>query len=160
MSLIKKIGVGVLIALSTLLLAYLLRSDPIAMISGKKLSGEVASGAVNWEICNQHATVAIEVRPEDPYSVTTWCLVYQGQMYIPASNPTEKKWVDLVLQNPNVRIKMGDAIYLARAKKTDSLSRDTVISLVTTKYPEYAADVIQESDSNPSQAWIFHISSR
>ncbi len=156
---LKNTGLTLLAVLIIGGVAFLLRSDPIEMIPGKELSGEVVPAPSTWEICNQYDTVALEARPEYPHSVTVWCLEHEGRLYIPASNPTEKTWPQLVEEDPNVRVKIGENVYLARAERTDELSREVLVRLVTAKYPDYYR-LIQEGGSGENPFWVFRITGR
>ncbi len=156
---LKGTGLTLLAVLIVGGLVFLLRSDPILMIPGKQLSGEVVPAPSTWEICNQYDTVALEARPEDPYSVTVGCLQHEGRMYIPASNPTKKTWPQLVKENPNVRVKIGENVYLAKAEQTDELSREVVVRLSIEKYPEYA-HLLKPDEPTENPSWIFRITGR
>ena len=45
---------------------YLLRTDPIYMISGKRLSGDELPYPADWSMCSDHQTIAVEARVDDP----------------------------------------------------------------------------------------------
>ena len=44
-----------------------------------------------------------------PHSVTIWCGVYNGNLYI-SSNPG-KLWNDDIVRDPHVRLKIGDQVF-------------------------------------------------
>ncbi len=156
---LKGTGLTLLAVLIVGGLAFLLRSDPIEMIPGKRLSGKVVATPSTWEICNQHYTMALEARPEDPHSVTVGCFEYEGGLYIPASNPAEKLWPQLVEKDPNVRVKIGENVYLAKAERTDQLSKEVLYELMSAKYPDYA-HLVKPGESSGITMWIFRIAGR
>ena len=80
--------------------AYVFRTDPIFMLSGKRLSGEELPYPANWSACNDHQTVAVETRVDDPHSVTTICFVHDGALVIPAMNGSEKEWPAHLVRDP------------------------------------------------------------
>ena len=61
-------------------------------ISGRTLSGEEFPYPENWDFTNDHFTIAVETRPEDPHSVTTVCFVHEGALYVPAQSGSSKRW--------------------------------------------------------------------
>lgn len=164
MNILQRTGILIGVIVAVVALLYLFRSNPIGPIPGKALSGDAVPYPSSWEVCNQHATVAIEVRPENPYSVTTWCFVYQDMLYIPSIDATTRTWTQLTMQNPLVRIKIGDNIYPARATRVTDLadmSMQAIESAVLLKYPEYAQ--YRDRGANEVRAedtWLFRISKR
>ena len=75
---------------------YLLRTDPIYMISGKRLSGDELPYPADWSMCSDHQTIAVEARVDDPHSVTTICFVHDDDLIVPAMNGSEKQWPAMV----------------------------------------------------------------
>ena len=79
---------------------YLLRTDPIYMVSGKRLSGDELPYPADWSMCSHHQTIAVEARVDDPHSVTTICFVHDGDLIVPAMNGSEKQWPAMVVRDP------------------------------------------------------------
>ena len=71
---------------------YVLRTDPILMLPGKKLSGQEVPYPKNWAFTEEHLTIKVETNPEDPHSVTTLCFVLDGKLTIPAMEGHTKQW--------------------------------------------------------------------
>ena len=136
---------------------YVFRSDPIFMVSGKRLSGEELPYPADWSACNDHQTVAIETRVDDPHSVTTICFVHDGDLVIPAMNGSEKEWPAHVVRDPRVRVKIGDHVYAARAERMTDVPLEAMAASVAVKYPQ-----ITERDpaDAPQDVWLFRISAR
>ncbi len=157
MNLLKWIGIllGAIVVVAGAL--YIFRTDPIFMVSGKRLSGEELPYPADWSMCNDHQTVAVETRVDDPHSVTTLCFVHDGALIIPAMNGSEKEWPTHVVRDPRVRVKMGEHVYPALAERMTDVSLEDLVDAVAAKYPQIA-------DGDPADAprdvWLFRISAR
>ena len=136
---------------------YVFRTDPIFMVSGKRLSGEELPYPSDWSACNDHQTVAVETRVDDPHSVTTICFVHNGDLVIPAMNGSEKEWPAHVVRDPRVRVKIGDHVYPARAERMTEVSLEDLVESVAAKYPRIAE---RDPADAPQDVWLFRISAR
>ena len=58
--------------------------------------------------------IQLETRPERPYSVNLWVVGLSENLYVFAGS-SKSNWVEHIEANPDVRIKIGDAIYALRA---------------------------------------------
>ena len=157
MKILKWTGVvlGTLVVVTGAL--YLLRTDPIYMISGKRLSGDELPYPADWSMCNDHPTIAVEARPDDPHSVTTICFLHDGDLIVPAMNGSEKQWPAMVARDPRIRVKIGDAVYPARADRLTDVSMPDLVASMAAKYPQIA----QRDPANaPQDVWLFRISAR
>ena len=136
---------------------YLLRTDPIYMISGKRLSGDELSYPADWSMCSHHQTIAVEARVDDPHSVTTICFVHDGDLIVPAMNGSEKQWPAMVVRDPRVRVKIGDSVYPARADRLVDVSMADLLPSIAAKYPQIAE---RDPADAPQDVWLFRISAR
>lgn len=136
---------------------YLLRTDPIYMISGKRLSGDELPYPADWSMCRDHQTIAVEARVENPHSVTTICFLHDGDLIVPAVNGSEKQWPAMVVRDPRIRVKIGDAVYPARADRMTGVSMSDLLASIAVKYPQ-----ITERDpaDAPQDVWLFRITAR
>ncbi len=152
---LKRIGQVLLVLLVLTAVAYAFRRDPIGPIAGKQLSGEEAPAwSGDWSFSDAHDLVALEVRPDDPHSVTTICFLHEGALYVPSMGGSEKAWPQMVLADPRVRIKVGDTIYPARAiRVTDETQHQALLASAAKKYPRLAA----EAGELPPDLWVFRI---
>ena len=57
----------------------------------------------------QQIKVQTQTRFLLPHSVTIWCAVYDGGLYL-TSNPS-RTWVQDVMRDPHVRLKIGDRLF-------------------------------------------------
>ena len=153
----KYAGVTLLVIALVLSVAYQFRTDPIAMLAGKRVSGEEQPYPNDWLFTHEHMTVAVESRSDDPHSVTTICIVHNGTLYIPAQSGSTKKWPQYVLGDSRVRIKIGDKVYPVKATRELDLSIEEVVSSGAAKYPQLAEI---EPEDRPKDVWLFRISQR
>ena len=149
------VGLGAVVVLAGAL--YLLRTDPIYMISGKRLSGDELPYPADWSMCNDHQTIAVETQVDDPHSVTTLCFVHEGDLMVPAMNGSEKQWPAMVVRDPRIRVKIGDAVYPARADRLMDVSMPDLLPSIAVKYPQIAQ---RDPADAPQDAWLFRISAR
>ena len=157
MRFLKWTGVAIGAIIIAAVALYVFRTDPIFMVSGKRLSGEELPYPSDWSACNDHQTVAVETRVDDPHSVTTLCFVHDGHLVIPAMNGSEKEWPAHVVRDPRVRVKVGDRVYAARAERMTDVSLDDLVESVAAKYPQIAE---RDPADTPRDVWLFRISAR
>jgi hypothetical protein len=138
---------------------YARRTNPIGPVSGLRLTGDVVNEPVtDWSFAADVREVAIETRPGAPYSVTTWCFVREGKLYIPASAGSTKAWTHFAAADPRVRVKIDGKIYPGIATRvTDPALREPIREIVLAKYPEAAR--MASAGGNPSDVWLFQIDS-
>jgi hypothetical protein len=90
----------------------LVGNGPCGPLPGGKLSGEVVTEPVrDWSFAAKVRHCQVEVRPENPYSVTTYCFPDGAVLYVPAIMGEDKRWTMLAVAEPDVRIRVGDRIY-------------------------------------------------
>lgn len=157
MRILKGIGIVLVGLVLVAGIAYLLRTDPIGPIAGKRLSGEeVAEQVGSWAFTDAHGLIAVESRPEDPHSVTTICFTHEGALYVPARDGAEKDWPQYVLADPRVRLKIGDRIYRGHATRVDTeMDREPLLASLREKYAEMLAQADEPPDL--SSVWLFRI---
>ncbi|MBM4382322.1 MAG: hypothetical protein FJ091_03020 [Deltaproteobacteria bacterium] len=100
-------------ACSFVLAAALGCGGPFLVFPGGELSGEVVTEPVaDWSFATDEF-VDLETRPSDPYSVELNYVVKDGALYI---DPAEgRRWLDHIREDPRVRVRFGEKIYLATA---------------------------------------------
>jgi hypothetical protein len=116
----------------------------------------------DWSFANDHETAQVEVRPEDPYSVNTWCAAIGPRLYVPTSmilgplNPTERQWVAGVEANPELRIRIAGVVYERRAVKVEDEAEFAVArAALEAKYE------IAPEDREPDRIiWIYRLDER
>lgn len=110
MTLIRHLRIGIAILLMTSSAGCFGPSDTWP---GMRLSGELAPTPSDWSFTNDHPEIAIEVQTPYflPHSVSVVCTELDGNLYVGARNPDNKRWPGWVDRNPAVRIGIGDRIY-------------------------------------------------
>lgn len=131
--------------------------NPVGPIAGRALTGDEQPYPARWSFTDDVRTVFLETRPADPHSITTICFVHEGELYVPANSGAEKRWTAYVLEDPRVRLKVGDDVFAARARRVQGPLEDYLPSVVA-KYREwFPEDVPSEI---PPDLWLFRIEAR
>ncbi len=128
---------------------------PLGPIPGGALSGpEVACPDA---FPSDVEAVQIEVRPADPYSVTTWNVVLDGTLHVPADflNPV-KRWPHYVEADDRVRVRVGPLVYACRALRVADPERiEALRTAAATKY-----DLDPDGFAASSEVWWYRITRR
>jgi hypothetical protein len=140
-----------------------LACGPLGPIPGGGLRGEVHAAPVrDWSFTDAKHTIQLETNPEQPHSVNTWCVGYDGNLYIPTSlilgtkDPSARGWVANVLENPLVRVRIDGRLYELRAVRvSDEQELETVRAKLIAKYDE-----VEAGEEQAEHAWIFRLESR
>jgi hypothetical protein len=112
------LGVAIAAAGAAWLAGFL---GPLGPIGGGRLRGEVAASTpADWSFADRVGEVQVETQwGLLPWSVTTWCLTHAGRLYLPSRNCLAKRWVQNVLANPEVRVRLEGRIYELRAVRDE-----------------------------------------
>ena len=149
--------------LCTVLAAALLGCGPIGPFSGGELSGDVGTHAVaDWSFLDEHETVQLETRPDDPYSINIWIGHLDGSPYVVTSlilgeeDPAERAWVQHVQSEPRVRLRVDGVLYERLSVRVeDPAEAEAVRRMMITKY-----EVEPGQDGRTEGAWIFRLDPR
>ncbi len=116
-SVLEGVAVALALAVLTLLVAYLNRTDPWNQLPGKRITGEEVTEPVeDWSFMEPSTRETLEVRPSDPYSVDIRAFLYQEVLYLNSITP-ENRWTQYLLEDPNLRLKVGNKIYKVTATR-------------------------------------------
>ena len=110
--------------------------DPADRRPGLRLTGEVVEEPVeDWSFTDAHREIFVETRPpwRLPHSVTIVATSLDGELYVHARNPEEKRWVGHVARDPRVRLEIGGKIYERRLERVEDPARQEAI------YRDFAA---------------------
>ena len=149
MKLLLKIGGSILICL--ILLLVVLRftgfepkdcptaSSLACRAPGLWLRGEpIATPVTDWSFTEKIQTVKVQTETPFllPYSVSAWCAVYNGNLYL--TSYRGRRWVEDIIRNPHVRLKIGNRLF----DRTFSLVNDpsekaAVLQAKGRKYPQW-----------------------
>ena len=154
-NILRSIAAVLALIVVTLSVLYLNRSDPYAIIPGKQMNGEEVAGLIDdWSFTLEHRGVTNEVRPSDPYSVNTSSLLVDEVLYIPSGSGGESRWAQFLLEDPNMRLRVGTKIYPVRATLVEEPAElKKVREAYGAKYPSRPPESIEEF-------WFFQIDSR
>lgn len=104
-------------------------------IPGGKLSGAIAPAPSDWSsVVPDRRFCEIEARPADPHSIQLECFRWEEGLYVNSHRwalaawwPVTS-WAAVWLDHPDVRVRVGDAIYELRAARvTDTAARDAIL---------------------------------
>jgi hypothetical protein len=120
--------------------------EPTWMLPGGALVGVVAPAApADWSFTDPVEVVQLETRPADPYSVNVWGVAANGAFYVASGRGEENAWAGHILEDPRVRLRVGEDIYELRAVRTDDpAERDAFLQAAHQKY-DFEVDAEQRS---------------
>lgn len=130
--------------------------EPWGPIPGGDLEGSlVTEPVVDWSFTDSRQTVELETRPEKPYSVTVWCVAHGDALYVPSRHPENKAWVQYVLGEPRVRVRVGERIYAGTMfRVTDPDEIEAVVPALMAKY-----ELDPPGESEDDSVWLFQFRS-
>lgn len=93
--------------------------EPVLVLPGGKLDGELRPAGDRFAPADGFATAQLETRPEDPYSVNITYTVVDGRSYVNAGG-SESNWAKNVSADPRVRLRVDGALHeLVAVRVTD-----------------------------------------
>ena len=107
-------------------------------IPGGSLDGNPSVVPSDWNAAMgaDHALCEIESRPDDPHSIQLDCFSYEGALYVQshrwvsASWWPVKSWAVVWQEHPDVRVRIGDALYDLKAVPVASgPQRDAILGM-------------------------------
>ena len=109
---------------------------PLGPVPGGRLSGQLVSTPMtDWTFLDDHWTIELETRPDDPYSVTIWCVSLGSRLYVGAGSPT-RRWGHALLQDPSARVRVDGSVYPRSAVRvTDHSEIEAYLIALSRKYP-------------------------
>jgi hypothetical protein len=120
--------------------------EPRQRTPGLWLNGTLVTTPVaDWAFTDQVSTVEVQTRTwyGIPHSVTTYCVSYQGQLYLDSfyppgvEYPHGRSWNENVARDPHVRLKIANSLYdVTLSHDVDPGDKAIVLQLVAKKYPD------------------------
>jgi hypothetical protein len=161
MKALLKIPGAILICLVLLLVALSITGfEPRARTPGLWLKGNLVTTPVaDWSFTDQVSTVEVQTRTWYllPHSVTTYCVAYDGQLYLDSFYPAGveyphgRSWNENVARDPHVRLKIGNNLYdVTLVHVTDPAEKAALRELKAKKYPQLKIPT-------DSQVQLFHV---
>ena len=160
----KKVLKWIGVALATLVLGVFLLDSfggylldgPLGPIPGGRMSDPVVDANTPLDWSGLEEEIAIEVRPEQPWSLTVWRAVIDGNLYIPSGNGAERRWTQVAIADPRVRVRSQGRIQegcLVRIE--DPATRGKVRAELGRIYPLPVA-----TGEDDGRLWIFRVDPR
>jgi len=144
--------------------------EPQDQRPGLYVSGEVVSGPVSdWSFTDSVAEIYVETRAWYllPHSVTTHVVTANGQLYVGSlyyeggEFPDSRPWNRNVVNNPSVRLKIGDKVYRRTAVQvTDPAERQAAFEAIAAKYERPWRAVFEQPEAQRPQVYFFRMEPR
>ena len=153
MKVIRLVGRGLAVVVVAVLLldtfgGYLMEG-PLGPIPGGAFKGDVSTDP-DWSAVEE--VIELEIRPEKPWSLSIWCTVVDGELYVPSGFGERRRWPSVALEDPRVRVRTGGKIYERLiARITEAPLRARVLDSLAKRYGDNV-----KSDST----WVFHLAPR
>lgn len=138
-------------------LAYAARwgDGPLGPLPGGPFRGEArACTGVEWERFAGTRELELEVHAASPRTLTTWSLVHEGRLHVPADFLTPwKRWPAQVLADPRVRLRLGGEVFRCRAERvSDPETIEALRRAIAEKY-----DLDPEGRAARVEVWWFRV---
>jgi hypothetical protein len=107
-----------------------------------------------WDAAGIGQTIELEVRPRAPWSITTWAVVYAGDLYVAADflNPW-KRWPYFVLEDPAVEVRAAGRRYHCSAVRIED---PALLAALRRAFAEKYA-LSPEGLAARSRVWFFRL---
>lgn len=114
-------------------------------IPGGALEGEEIAWPEDWSFTDNVENVLLQTDPEDPYSVTIWCIAIENTLYFAAADK-ESQWVRNINDNSEVILSVNTRLIRGTASTvTERAEVEPVIQTYLQKYEiDSREDFVQE----------------
>ena len=114
-------------------------------IPGGALEGEEIAWPEDWSFTDTVENVLLQTDPEDPYSVTIWCIAIENTLYFAAADK-ESQWVRNINDNSEVILSVNTRLIRGTASTvTERAEVEPVIQTYLQKYEiDSREDFVQE----------------
>jgi hypothetical protein len=106
---------------------------------GLWLRGEpVATPVTDWSFTEKIQTVKVQTQTPFllPYSVSAWCAVYNGNLYL--TSYRGRRWVEDIIRDPHVRLKIGNQVFdRSFSLVNDPAEKAAALKAKGEKYPQW-----------------------
>lgn len=121
---------GLALALATL------ACGPMGPVAGGRLDGELVTAPVgDWSFSDAADTVALETKPDDPYSVNVWAVADGAKLYVASGNGPGTAWAENIHADSRVRVRIDGKLYeLSAVEVTDDAEKQASLALYKKKY--------------------------
>ena len=114
-------------------------------IPGGALEGEEIAWPEDWSFTDKVENVLLQTDPEDPYSVTIWCIAIENTLYFAAADK-ESQWVKNINDNSAVILSVNTRLIRGTASTvTERAEAEPAIQAYLQKYEiDSREDFVQE----------------
>ena len=105
---------------------------------GLWLRGQLVATPADWSFTDKVPAVKVQTQTPFllPYSVSAWCAVYNGNLYL--TSYRGRRWVENIVRDPHVRLKIGDQVFDSTfALVDDPAEKAAVLQAKGKKYPQW-----------------------
>ena len=92
----------------------------------------------DWSFTDKVQAVKVQTQTPFllPYSVSAWCAVYNGNLYL--TSYRGRRWVEDIFRDPHVRLKIGDRLFDTTFSIIDDpAEKAAVLQAKGKKYPQW-----------------------
>ena len=108
-------------------------------VPGLWIKGEpVTTPVTDWSFTDKIPEILIQTQTPYlvPHSVTIWCAVYNGDLYI--TSYRGRLWVEDIIRDPHVRLKIADQVFDRTVSVVDDpAQKAAVLQAKGKKYPQW-----------------------
>ena len=147
--LVKIVGTTIIVLAAVLLLLSVTGFEPkgcpptdrsfTCRMPGLWLKGEpVTTPVTDWSFTDNIPQIKIQTQTPFllPHSVTIWCAVYNGNLYVTSYRGRE--WVENIIRDPHVRLKIADRVFdRTLTLVNDPAEKAGVLQAKGKKYPQW-----------------------
>jgi hypothetical protein len=100
--------------------------------------------------------IELEIRPANPWSLSIWAAVVDGELYSPSAYGGRRRWTTVALEDPRVRLRTNGQIYERTLERvTDPELTKRLRRAFATRYGGF-----EEMDPRDDPTWYFHYAPR
>ena len=114
---------------------------PIGPLPGGVLWGETREPAQDWSFADAIGEIQVQTHVGPlPWSVTTWVLSSEGELFIAAGN-CDRVWTHRVIADPDIRLRISGVVYeMSARQETGRALGARLAPVVLAKYTGIAVD--------------------
>ncbi|MEO2166950.1 MAG: hypothetical protein ABGY42_02315 [bacterium] len=127
---------------------------PLGPIPGGRMVGAV-DPTTNPDWSGTEDVIEIEIRPDQPWSLSVWRAVVDGDLYIPSGNGAERRWTPIAVADRRVRIRTQGRIYEGCLERIED--SETRLPVLQTLVANYDLDATGGDDGS---VWLFRVTER
>jgi len=137
---------GIIVACLVLLLVALRITGfgPHDRTPGLWLKGDLVTTPVaDWSFTDQIPQIEVQTQTPFllPHSVTIWCAVYNGNLYV--TSYRGRQWVENIIRDPHVRLKIADKVFDRTLSMVDDpAEKAAVLQAKGRKYPQWKVPAV------------------